>query len=89
MSQPAHRIRIDEYQDTQDLQFGILSSIVRASNERSRVFIVGDKNQAIYASLGGMAKTIQEVKDEFARPKLLHRELSGNYRSTQRIPPAA
>ncbi len=50
MSQPAHRIRIDEYQDTQDLQFGILSSIVRASNERSRVFIVGDKNQAIYAS---------------------------------------
>ena len=76
---------IDEYQDTQDLQFGILSSIVRASNERSRVFIVGDKNQAIYSSLGGMAKTIQEVKDEFARPQLLHRELSGNYRSTQRI----
>jgi len=76
---------IDEYQDTQDLQFGILSSIVRASNDRTRLFIVGDKNQAIYSSLGGMAKTIQEIKDEFNRPGLLHRELSGNYRSTQRI----
>ncbi len=78
-------ICIDEYQDTQDLQFGILSSIVRASSHRSRVFIVGDRNQAIYASLGGMAKTIQEIKDEFDRPHLFHRELSGNYRSTQRI----
>jgi DNA helicase-2/ATP-dependent DNA helicase PcrA len=76
---------IDEYQDTQDLQFGILSSIVQASSRRSMLFIVGDKNQAIYSSLGGMAKTIQEIKDEFGRPELYHRELSGNYRSTQRI----
>lgn len=76
---------IDEYQDTQDLQFGILSSVARASNGKMRLFIVGDKNQAIYSSLGGMAKTIQEIKDEFERPHLYHRELSGNYRSTQRI----
>jgi len=76
---------IDEYQDTQDLQFGILSEIVRASHDHTRVFLVGDKNQAIYSSLGGIAKTIQEVKDEFGRQSLCHHELSGNYRSTQRI----
>jgi DNA helicase-2/ATP-dependent DNA helicase PcrA len=76
---------IDEYQDTQDLQFGILSSIVRASNGKSRLFIVGDKNQAIYSSLGGIAKTVDEVRHEFGRPNLAHYELSGNYRSTPRI----
>lgn len=76
---------IDEYQDTHDLQFGILSSVVRASVNRTRIFIVGDKNQAIYSSLGGIAKTVDEVRLEFARPDLIHRELSGNYRSTQRI----
>jgi len=76
---------IDEYQDTQDLQFGILASIVRASSGKSRLFIVGDKNQAIYSSLGGIAKTVQEIRHEFDRPNLSHHELSGNYRSTQRI----
>lgn len=76
---------IDEYQDTQDLQFGILSTIAKASEGSTKLFIVGDKNQAIYSSLGGMAKTIQEIKDEFGRGHLKHRELSGNWRSTQRI----
>lgn len=80
-----HLICIDEYQDTQDLQFGILSTIAKASDGNTNLFIVGDKNQAIYDSLGGMAKTIQEIKDEFARTHLKHRELSGNWRSTQRI----
>jgi superfamily I DNA/RNA helicase len=78
-------ICIDEYQDTQDLQFGILSSIVRESNGNTRLFIVGDRNQAIYSSLGGLAMTVREIRDEFQRPNLLHRELTGNYRSTQRI----
>ncbi|WP_437192502.1 UvrD-helicase domain-containing protein [Planctomicrobium sp. SH527] len=78
-------ICVDEYQDTQDLQFGILASIVRASNGKSRLFIVGDKNQAIYSSLGGIAKTVNEIRHEFGRPDLSHHALSGNYRSTQRI----
>ncbi len=76
---------IDEYQDTQDLQYGILSAIVRASHNATRVFVVGDKDQAIYTSLGGIAKTLDEVKVEFGLAVLQHYELSGNYRSTQRI----
>lgn len=78
-------ICIDEYQDTQDLQYGILSTIVRASAGATRVFIVGDKNQAIYTSLGGVAKSVAEIRREFGLGALEHRELSGNYRSTQRI----
>ncbi len=55
-------IAVDEYQDTQDLQYGILSAIVRASAGATDVFIVGDINQAIYTSLGGVAKTLEEIK---------------------------
>jgi superfamily I DNA/RNA helicase len=78
-------ICLDEYQDTQDLQFGILASIVRASNGKSRRYFVGDKNQAIYSSLGDIAKKVNEIRNEFDRPNLLHFELSGNYRFKQRI----
>lgn len=78
-------ICIDEFQDTQDLQYGILSEIVKASAGFSKVFIVGDDDQAIYASLGGIARTVEEIKDEFELDELTHYELGGNYRSSQRI----
>jgi superfamily I DNA/RNA helicase len=78
-------ICIDEYQDTQDLQYGILSEIVKKSSGFTKIFIVGDVNQAIYTSLGGIAKSRQEIKEEFGLEQLEHHRLTGNYRSTQRI----
>ena len=78
-------ICIDEYQDTQDLQYGILSEVVKNSSGFSKVFIVGDVNQAIYSSLGGIAKSRQEVIQEFEIDQLEHLRLTGNYRSSQRI----
>lgn len=78
-------ICIDEYQDTQDLQYGILSEIVKNSSGFTKIFIVGDVNQAIYTSLGGIAKSKQEIKHEFDIEKLEHLRLTGNYRSSQRI----
>ncbi|MBU2516290.1 MAG: ATP-dependent helicase [Proteobacteria bacterium] len=78
-------ICIDEYQDTQDLQYGILSEIVKKSSGFTKVFIVGDVNQAIYSSLGGIAKSRQEIIQEFEIDQLAHLRLTGNYRSTQRI----
>ena len=76
---------IDEYQDTQDLQYGILSEIVKGSNGSTKIFIVGDVSQAIYSSLGGVVKTHQEILQEFQIDQLTHLKLTGNYRSTQRI----
>ena len=38
-------ICVDEYQDTQDLQYGILSRLLKQKNG-TRLFIVGDVNQA-------------------------------------------
>lgn len=78
-------ICIDEVQDTQDLQFAILSEIVKASKNFSKLFAVGDADQAIYATLGGTNRTADEIKTEFELDTLEHLELVGNYRSTQRV----
>ena len=76
-------ILVDEYQDTNELQYKILSSIVRA-DKKIQVTFVGDTDQAIYGGLGGVAKTCDELQREFGI-KFLERKLDGCYRSTQRI----
>ena len=76
-------ILVDEYQDTNELQYKILSSIVRA-DKKIQVTFVGDTDQAIYGGLGGVAKTCDELQKEFGI-KFIERKLDGCYRSTQRI----
>jgi DNA helicase II / ATP-dependent DNA helicase PcrA len=76
---------VDEYQDTQDLQYAILGEIVKASNGMCNIFLVGDPDQAIYSSLGGTAKSIFEIEQEIGGYLIKPLELAGNYRSTQRI----
>lgn len=78
-------ICVDEYQDTQDLLYAIISLIVKAGNGRTNLFMVGDTDQAIYASLGGVAKTLQEIQDEVGDRPITQLTLSGNYRSSQKI----
>lgn len=78
-------ICVDEVQDVQDLQFGILSSIAKAARVPIRLFFVGDENQSIYDSLGAINKSPEEIASEFASQNLGHLELQGNYRSTQRV----
>lgn len=80
-----HLICVDEYQDTQDLQYAIIASIFKVGKGSSKLFIVGDRDQAIYSSLGGVAKSTKEIIEEFGNIELKEMELSGNYRSTQRI----
>ena len=76
-------ILVDEYQDTNELQYKILSSIVKA-DKKIQVTFVGDTDQAIYGGLGGVAKTYDELQKEFGI-RFQERELSGCYRTTQRI----
>jgi DNA helicase-2/ATP-dependent DNA helicase PcrA len=78
-------ILIDEYQDTKEIQYHIVSSILKAGKGTSKTLIVGDPNQSIYETMGGfpMAKAELEgllgfeLKDEYT--------LSSNYRSSSRI----
>jgi DNA helicase-2/ATP-dependent DNA helicase PcrA len=77
---------VDEVQDTQDLQFGILSSIFLALQEgRPSLFLVGDPDQCIYESLGALNKTALDISLEFGGVPIVPLSLTGNYRSTQRI----
>lgn len=76
---------VDEVQDVQDLQFGILSAIFKAAASPPSLFFVGDSDQSIYESLGALTKTPEEIAAEFGLNSIAHLELKGNYRSTQRI----
>lgn len=76
-------IQIDEYQDTNEKQYNILSLICKARSEIIITFI-GDPNQAIYDSLGGVAKSKKEIESLFNQ-SFVEAHLSGCYRSCQRI----
>jgi DNA helicase II / ATP-dependent DNA helicase PcrA len=78
-------ICVDEYQDTQDLLYAIISTIVKAGKGTTSLFLVGDTDQAIYASLGGIAKGLEEIRTEIDNMPITHLTLTGNYRSSQRI----
>lgn len=78
-------ICVDEYQDTQDLLYAIICSISKAENGKTKLFLVGDTDQAIYASLGGVAKNITEIQEELNGMPITSLTLTGNYRSSQRI----
>lgn len=77
-------VLVDEYQDTKQIQYGILGTILRAGAGSTRLFMVGDPNQAIYGSLGGYPIEIDELQRLTEIP-IAERELSQNYRSSSRI----
>lgn len=79
-----HLVCVDEYQDTQQLQYAILAKIMKGASGNCKMFFVGDSDQAIYGSLGGVAKELEEIKEEFGAT-FTNKELSGNYRSNQQI----
>lgn len=82
----SHIIRflcIDEYQDTQELQYQILSLIVK-QNKKIGLFIVGDPNQAIYTGLGGVVKSKAQLEVLFGVP-FVQKQLDCCYRSHQEI----
>jgi len=78
-------ICVDEYQDTQDLLYAIISTIIKAGSGNTSLLFVGDTDQAIYASLGGLAKSMDEIQTELNGMPITPLTLTGNYRSTQRV----
>ena len=76
-------ILVDEFQDTNELQYLILSNIYKANKSITLMF-VGDVNQAIYSSLGGVAKGKKELEALYGI-NFDSMSLKGCYRSTQRL----
>lgn len=77
-------ILIDEYQDTKEIQYHIVSKILSANNGNSKTLIVGDPNQSIYDSLGGYPMSKEELEKLFGFG-LIQLSLDKNYRSSETI----
>jgi len=76
-------VLVDEFQDTNELQYSILAKIYKADKSINLMF-VGDVNQAIYGSLGGVAKSKAEL-DALYETTFKEMSLTGCYRSTDRV----
>ncbi|MBX9887355.1 MAG: ATP-dependent helicase [Flavobacteriaceae bacterium] len=77
-------ILIDEYQDTKEIQYHIISKILGANKGFSKTLIVGDPNQSIYDSLGGYPMPKEDLEDLLGF-KLIPLSLDKNYRSSATI----
>ena len=77
-------ITIDEYQDTNELQYKLLRKLCAA---HENVVVVGDDDQSIYGWRGAKIENILNFKDQFSSVKVVR--LEENYRSSSNILNAA
>lgn len=74
-------IFVDEYQDTDPVQYGITKSL---AEDHQNLRVVGDDDQGIYGWRGADIQNILNFEEkDFSTAKII--ELGQNYRSTQRI----
>lgn len=73
-------IMIDEYQDTNGLQFEMVRGLTSA---HSNICVVGDDDQSIYAFRGADITNILNFESNYQNTKVI--KLEQNYRSTSKI----
>ncbi|MDY0276955.1 MAG: ATP-dependent helicase [Acholeplasma sp.] len=72
-------ILVDEFQDTNYLQYQIFKALI---NKNTKTFVVGDPDQSIYRFRGSSPKIINLYNKEFASEVII---LNTNYRSNEKI----
>ncbi len=73
---------VDEFQDTDPVQWDIFKRIFVDGADRQRLFIIGDPKQAIYGFRGADVHTYKKATDYLLSSKKAHFfELDKNYRS--------
>lgn len=76
-SQRFKYIMIDEYQDTNQLQFSMIQAL---TSTHQNICVVGDDDQAIYAFRGADISNILNFEKQYPNTKVI--KLEENYRST-------
>lgn len=77
-------VLVDEFQDTNLVQFQLLKQIAAPQNN---LFVVGDEDQSLYAFRGADYRNLRRLRKDF--PELTQILLEQNYRSSQNILDAA
>lgn len=77
-------VLVDEYQDTNPIQYKILKILAKT---HKNLTVVGDDDQSIYSFRGAEIKNILDFKKDFPDAKII--TLGKNYRSTKTIIEAA
>ena len=80
-------VLVDEFQDTNFLQYEIMRQLVNYEDSPRNICIVGDDAQSIYSFRGATIENILQFETDF--PKVQTFKLERNYRSTQHIVEAA
>jgi len=80
-------VLVDEFQDTNFLQYEIMKLLVIYNDSPNNICIVGDDAQSIYSFRGATIENILQFTHDF--PKTQTFKLEQNYRSTEHIVAAA
>lgn len=80
-------ILVDEYQDTNNVQYNLVKILGKKRTGESNVFVVGDEDQSIYGWRGADINNILDFEKDFKGARTI--KLEKNYRSTNVILNAA
>lgn len=80
---------VDEFQDTNHLQYAIIRKLVQYEGSPRNICVVGDDAQSIYAFRGATIQNILDFEKDFASFNIQVFKLEQNYRSTDHIVQAA
>jgi DNA helicase-2/ATP-dependent DNA helicase PcrA len=80
-------ILVDEYQDTNNVQYNLIRILGKKKNGDNNVFVVGDEDQSIYGWRGADITNILNFENDFDGAEIV--KLEKNYRSTDVILNAA
>ncbi len=80
---------VDEFQDTNHLQYQIVLKLTNFKNSMRNVCVVGDDAQSIYGFRGATIENILDFEKDFKQHNIQVFKLEQNYRSTEHIVKAA